>query len=242
MAEIASHEALTDNLCKTQRSDIRVIYYVNSAISDARIWLESAEQQVDVIVIRLTPIKDLRGLQWQRRRLFMTTPTDVAATTAVDEGKANQELSARDSKAVKSLRTNLGYVLDPKRDGPKPSRLRTRTLLGTLRYVAIFIFWRLMRSIRYAMVGSIIAALAGTAIGTVASGVGFFIAPPGILAGAGVGLLWGLGKYSWRILAKRAREGKVEGADPRQDERVDAGEEPSSPPPEPKLGAEVEVW
>lgn len=171
----------------------------------------------------------------------MAAPAHDAATTAVEEVSASKGLSTRDSMALKSLRTNLGYVIDPNKDGPKPARFRTRTLLKTLRYVAIFIFWRLLRSIRYAIVGSIIAALAGTAIGTVASGVGFFIAPPGILAGAGVGLLWGLGKYSWRILAKRAREGKVEGADPREDERVDSGEE-SPPSPEPKLGSKVEVW
>lgn len=89
--------------------------------------------------------------------------------------------------------------------------------------------------------GSIVTALAGTAIGTAASGLGFFIAPPGILAGAGVGLLWGLGRFGWRTLAKRAREGRVEDADPREDESVDAGEE-RPVAPEPKLGAQVEVW
>lgn len=171
----------------------------------------------------------------------MATAADTNAATAVDEANASRELSMRDSKALKAIRTNLGYVMDPNKDGSKPARFRTRALLKTLRYVAIFIFWRLIRSVRYAIVGSIVAALAGTAIGSVASGVGFFIAPPGILAGAGEGLLWGLGRYGWRTMARRAREGKVEGADPRQDEKVDAGGE-RAPPPEPKLGTKVEVW
>lgn len=200
--------------------------------------------QYDWIRLRIGRVESLKSLDFPApnwTKLAMATPADTSAATAVDEANAAKDLSTRDSKALKSLPTNLGYVIDPNKDGPKPARFRTRALLRTLRYVAIFIFWRLIRSLQYAIVGSIVAALAGTAIGSVTGGVGFFIAPPGILAGAGVGLLWGLGKYGWRTLARRAREGKVEDADPRQDEKVDAGEE-RRPPPEPKLGTKVEVW
>lgn len=58
------------------------------------------------------------------------------------------------------------------------------------------------------------------------SGAAFVVAPTGILAGAGVGLLWGLGKFGWRRFARKARKGGGErGSDPRRDERADAGEE-----------------
>lgn len=160
-------------------------------------------------------------------------PADADVTT---------KLRAKDHKALQSVRTNLGYVLDPNRQGTaRPARFRTRALLKTVRYIAIFVFWRLVRSIRYAIVGSIIAAVAGTAVGSMVTGIGFFIAPPGILAGAGVGLLWGLGKFGWRTLARRARDGNAEHADPKLDEEVDAGKA-RQPPPEPKLGTNVEPW
>lgn len=52
------------------------------------------------------------------------------------------------------------------------------------------------------------------------SGVGFLLAPTGILGGATVGLLWGVGKFGWRRFAKKARDGT---GDARRDERDDAG-------------------
>lgn len=81
-----------------------------------------------------------------------------------------------------------------------------------------------MRYAKYALVGSLAAALAGTAIGSVVSGAAFVVAPTGIFAGAGVGLLWGLGKFGWRTFARRARKGDVDRSDPRRDERFDSGE------------------
>jgi hypothetical protein len=81
-----------------------------------------------------------------------------------------------------------------------------------------------MRYAKYALIGSLAAAVAGTAIGSVASGAAFVLAPTGIFAGAGVGLLWGMGKFGWRTLGKRVRKGKVDGEDARKDENFDAGE------------------
>jgi len=70
--------------------------------------------------------------------------------------------------------------------------------------------------------GALATAVAGTAIGSVVSGAAFVIAPTGILGGAGVGLLWAVGKFGWR--RARARVGR--GEDARRDEREDAeGEE-----------------
>ena len=72
--------------------------------------------------------------------------------------------------------------------------------------------------------GALATAVAGTAIGSVASGAAFVIAPTGILGGAGVGLLWAVGKFGWR--RARARVDGKRGGDARRDEREDAeGEE-----------------
>lgn len=90
-----------------------------------------------------------------------------------------------------------------------------------------------MRYIKYAAVGAATAAIAGTFIGSIASGAAFVIAPPGILAGAGVGLIWGLGKFGWRTLGRRVRHGNPGNADPRRDEKVEDHheEEPAIRPP-----------
>ncbi|KAF2222811.1 hypothetical protein BDZ85DRAFT_166300, partial [Elsinoe ampelina] len=108
--------------------------------------------------------------------------------------------------ALQNVRRNTAFLIDPtKSEGPQ--RRRTRALLRTLRYIGIFVFWRLVRYAKYAAVGALTAAVAGTAIGSMTAGVGFILAPPGIFAGAGVGLVWGLGKFGWRTLAKRVRSG-----------------------------------
>jgi hypothetical protein len=127
-----------------------------------------------------------------------------------------------ESQALQSFRRNASYLFRPDKDH-RPARFRTRALLKTARYISIFIFWRLVRYAKYALIGSVAAAVAGTAIGSVVSGVGFIVAPTGIFAGAGVGLLWGLGKFGWRTLARRTRGGDVD-SDPRKDELLDAGE------------------
>jgi hypothetical protein len=85
-----------------------------------------------------------------------------------------------------------------------------------------------LRTIRYAIVGSVIAAVAGTALGPLASGAAFFLAPTGILAGAGVGIMWALFKFRWRRFATTVKEGREDLADARSDERSDAVDEPSS--------------
>ena len=116
---------------------------------------------------------------------------------------------------------SIKYLYDPT-TGPQPDRFRTRSLLRSVRYISIFIFWRLFRYAKYAAMGALATAVAGTAIGSVVSGAAFVIAPTGILGGAGVGLLWAVGTFGWR--RARARVGR--GEDARRDEREDAeGEE-----------------
>lgn len=74
--------------------------------------------------------------------------------------------------------------------------------------------------------GALVAAVSGTAIGSVVSGAAFVVAPTGILGGAGVGLLWAAARFGWRRASKRVqRRGEREqaqGEDPRADERRDA--------------------
>lgn len=130
------------------------------------------------------------------------------------------------SKLTQTTNT-LKYLYDPTH-GPQPAHLRTRSLLRSARYITIFIFWRLVRYAKYAAMGALATAVAGTAIGSVVSGAAFVIAPTGILGGAGVGLLWAVGKFGWRRASARVR--RERGVDARGDERRDAeGEEEVKP-------------
>lgn len=115
--------------------------------------------------------------------------------------------------------TALAYLYDPTHS-PQPTHLRTRSLLRSLRYLAIFLFWRIFRYAKYAAIGAVTAAVAGTAVGSVVSGAAFVVAPTGILGGAGVGLLWAVGKFGWRRAKARVQKGQE--GDARGDEREDA--------------------
>lgn len=149
-------------------------------------------------------------------------PPPNMSATAIDHPPAHS--------ALQSAKTNLQFLYDPNSPNA-PTRRRTRALLRTLRYALKFIFWRLVRYAKYAAVGAITAAIAGTAIGSVASGAAFVIAPTGILGGAGAGLLWGLGKFGWRTLARKIRSGEAHDADARADERDDEREVETIKPP-----------
>ena len=133
----------------------------------------------------------------------------------------NTQLALPDQQKSRLTRTTntLKYLYDPT-TGPQPSHLRSRTFLRSLRYISIFIFWRLVRYAKYAAMGALATAVAGTAIGSVVSGAAFVIAPTGILGGAGVGLLWAVGKFGWRRASARVR--RERGVDARGDERRDA--------------------
>jgi len=127
-------------------------------------------------------------------------------------------LQAKASTALQQAQRTVSFLVHPDSSNA-PARRRTRALLRSLRYIGVFLFWRLFRYAKYAAVGAITAAIAGTAIGSIASGAAFVVAPPGIFAGAGVGLVWGLGKFGWRVLARRVWHGETHDADPRADEQ-----------------------
>lgn len=146
----------------------------------------------------------------------MATPT--AAAPADGHLTAPNHSTSKDKLQKASDR--IKYLYDPAH-GPQPSSLRTRSLLRSVRYLAIFIFWRVFRYAKYAAVGALTAAVASTAIGSVLSGAAFVIAPTGIVGGAGAGLIWAMAKFGWRR-AKARMDGKGRDGDPRSDERADA--------------------
>lgn len=150
----------------------------------------------------------------------------MATPIAADSGpSSNPTTQDKSHSRMTKTKNNLKYLYDPK-SGPQPSHLRTRTFLRSLRYLTIFIFWRLIRYAKYAAMCAIVAAVSGTALASVASGAAFVVAPTGILGGAGVGLLWAVARFGWRrararVGGERDGRGREEG-DPREDERADA--------------------
>lgn len=144
------------------------------------------------------------------------------ATTATQVAQVTQNAKAGAHSKLDQAKNTVKYMLDPK-TGPQPAQLRTRAFLRSLRYVTVFLFWRLVRYAKYAAVGAAVAAVSGTVLGSVISGAAFVIAPTGILGGAGMGVLWAVGKFGWRRAKARVSGGRHdEHADPREDEKHDA--------------------
>lgn len=122
-----------------------------------------------------------------------------AALNHSPESSTDLKADVKSSSALTSARKNLKYLFDPSSpNAPRPAQLRTRALLRSLRYIGIFIFWRVVRYAKYALVAVAASAIGATAFGTAVSGVGFILAPPGILASVGIGSVWMLGKYGFR--------------------------------------------
>ena len=150
--------------------------------------------------------------------IFPHTQLATTMAEAVAAPSSNASTPPSQSSAIQRTRANLAFLANPS-TAPAPASRRTRAFLRTARYTLKFIFWRLVRYAKYAAVGSLAALVAGSAIGSVASGAAFIIAPTGIFGGAAVGLLWGVGKIGWRRLARKAGKGT---GNARQDERDDA--------------------
>ncbi|RFU26390.1 hypothetical protein B7463_g9940, partial [Scytalidium lignicola] len=131
------------------------------------------------------------------------TNTDPTTTTNSTETKAN----IRSSSALTSAKHNLHYLLSPNSPtAPRPIHLRTRALLRSLHYISVFIFWRIVRYAKYALVGSLVAALGATAFGGFIGGVGFILAPPTLLGSIGIGAIWAIGKWGFRKVRRPVTE------------------------------------
>ncbi|EPE26912.1 hypothetical protein GLAREA_02826 [Glarea lozoyensis ATCC 20868] len=123
----------------------------------------------------------------------LQSPTSEATTEAQAE--------VRSSSALKSAKQNIQFLFSPDSpNAPRPARLRTRALLRSLRYIGVFVFWRIVRYAKYALVGSVVAAIGATAFGGAISGAAFLLAPPTLATSAGVGLIWAMGKWGFRKL------------------------------------------
>ncbi|KAL3420334.1 hypothetical protein PVAG01_08833 [Phlyctema vagabunda] len=125
-------------------------------------------------------------------------PPSSSETQISTETKAN----VKSKTALTHLRQNLSYLYSPSavaaEGTAKPGRLRTRALLRSLHYLGVFVFWRVVRYAKYAVVGSVLATLGG---GFMLSGVGWVLAPPGIVGSLGIGLVWAVGRWGFRKLS-----------------------------------------
>jgi hypothetical protein len=134
---------------------------------------------------------------------------DISLTSeSATEARAN----IRSSNALTSAKQNIHYLISPSSpDVLRPAHLRTRALLRSLRYIGIFVFWRIVRYAKYALVGSIVAAIGASAFGGVVSGAAFVLAPPTLLTSVGIGAIWALGKWGFRKLrvGEKVQEGGV---------------------------------
>lgn len=55
-----------------------------------------------------------------------------------------------------------------------------------------------MRYAKYALVGSVVAAIGATAFGGIVSGAAFVLAPPTLATSLGIGTIWAIGKWGFR--------------------------------------------
>ncbi|GAA6022778.1 hypothetical protein JCM8202_002775 [Rhodotorula sphaerocarpa] len=126
---------------------------------------------------------------------------------------------------LSKARTGLAFLANPKQHPlPAGSSLVTRSSLRTLRYVLKFVFWRLVRYAKYAMIGAGTAALAGTVLGTALPWLGALIVPSMPVAAA-MGATTALIKYTWRHTGNCFLKGWSaggQGHDARADEAGDA--------------------
>jgi hypothetical protein len=141
-----------------------------------------------------------------------TAPT-IPSSNPSDEIAVNQQSQS----ALLSAKRNLNYLLNPSKATDHPSRFRTRALLRSLRYLGIFIFWRVVRYAKFVAVGAVAAAIGATAFGSVVTGVAWVAAPTSIGAAIVSASIWGVGKWGAKRLHRRwERTGKDEGVELRE--------------------------
>ena len=127
------------------------------------------------------------------------------------ESETETKADLASSSALASAELNFKYLYSPETATTAPARLRTRALLRTFRFLGIFVFWRIVRYAKYALVGSILAAVGATAFGGAISGVGFLLAPPTIATSVGIGAIWAMGKWGFRRMgiARHVKAGAI---------------------------------
>ncbi|KAJ4390077.1 hypothetical protein N0V93_007550 [Gnomoniopsis smithogilvyi] len=143
-------------------------------------------------------------------RSTIMSPSRGEASAAVAPSEIDTETKAniRSSSALHDAKRSLHYLFAPDSpNAPRPAHLRTRALLKSLRYIGIFVFWRIVRYAKYALVGSVVAAVGASAFGGVLSGAAFVFAPPTLLTSIGIGTIWAMGKWGFRKMKVKDRVG-----------------------------------
>lgn len=139
----------------------------------------------------------------EQTRSRVATQSNVSASQVHEREKQAHALAA-ENRAKSSVRQNLSYLFNPSTSTGPPARLRTRALLRVLHSVGVFLYWKAVRWAKYAIVGAVVGAIGSFAVaGSLASGVGFLVAPPGILASIAVGGVWYTAKFAWRRIQRR---------------------------------------
>lgn len=150
------------------------------------------------------------------------TPGQAPASSPNSAEAKERHALKQEHSAASSVRQNLAYLWNPATVAAteRPSRLRTRALLRSLRSIGIFIYWRLYRWAKYAIVGAVVGAVGSFAFaGTLATGVGAIIAPPGILASIAVGGIWWAARWGWNRAMHKRGKGRIT-AEPQVHPRV----------------------
>lgn len=148
-----------------------------------------------------------RGAQ----KAISTAKADVSNDSAVEQ---------QGTSALVSAKRNLNFLINPEKAANHPSRFRTRALLRTVRYLGIFIFWRVVRYAKYVAVASIVATVGAAASGVIAP-FAWLAAPPTMSAAIVSASIWGVGKFSAKRLHKRWEQtGKDEGRAQREAEET----------------------
>lgn len=65
-----------------------------------------------------------------------------------------------------------------------------------------------MRYAKYALAAAAVAAVSATTLGSVVSGAAFVVAPTGIAASAGLGLVYAVGRWGFRLARGRVMAGR----------------------------------
>ena len=140
-------------------------------------------------------------------------------STKAAQPSDNTAVDQQSSSALVSAKRNFSYLINPDK-AAHPSRFRTRALLRTLRYVGIFVFWRIVRYAKYVAIASIVATVGAAASGVIAP-FAWLAAPPTMGAAIISASIWGVGKFGAKRLHKRwERTGKDEGRAQREAEET----------------------
>lgn len=106
--------------------------------------------------------------------------------------------SAEPPSKLKSLQNNATYLLYGSSAGAaaRPASLTTRSILTTSRYILRYLFWRVVRYGKYALLGAVATTIGGSALAAVSSGAAMLIAPSFMTATA-LGIGWAVAKVSF---------------------------------------------